>query len=60
MFTVVLGVPWWIIIVICFIFISGYMAFRAMQAERKLEQHFIEEEGNIYMERLEEERKKRS
>jgi len=35
------------------------MAFRAMRAERKLEQQFIEREGQIYMERLEKERARR-
>lgn len=35
------------------------MAFRAMRAERKLEQQYIEQEGNKYMERIEQERQKR-
>lgn len=53
------GVPWWVFMIIIFIFLSGYMAFRAMRAERKLEQQFIEKEGNVYMERMEEERKQK-
>lgn len=28
------------------------MAFRAMQAEKKLEEQFAEQEGKIYMERI--------
>lgn len=35
------------------------MAFRAMRAEQKLEQQFIEEEGQKYIERMEAERKNR-
>lgn len=53
------GVPWWVFMLIVFIFLSGYMAFRAMRAEKKLEQQFIEKEGNVYLERIEAERKKR-
>ncbi|MBP1947335.1 Sporulation protein YhaL [Virgibacillus subterraneus] len=53
----IVGVPWWVFMLIIFIFLSGYMAFRAMRAEKQLEHQFIEREGKIYMDRLEEERK---
>ncbi len=53
----IVGVPWWVFMMIIFIFLSGYMAFRAMRAEKQLEHQFIEREGKIYMERMEEERK---
>ncbi|MGY0692864.1 sporulation YhaL family protein [Virgibacillus sp. FSP13] len=51
------GVPWWVFMIILFIFLSGYMAFRAIRAEKKLEHQFIEREGNVYIERMEAERK---
>jgi len=35
------------------------MSFRAANAERKLEQHFIEREGEIYMERMKQEKAER-
>lgn len=35
------------------------MAFRAMKAEKELEEHYIERDGQVYMKRLEEERKKK-
>lgn len=54
------GIPWWVYITIVFIFMSGYMAFRAMRVEWELEQKYIENEGKIYMERIEVERKERS
>lgn len=54
------GIPWWIFMMILFIFFSGYMAFRAIRAEKKLEQQFIEREGNVYIERMREEQRKRS
>ena len=50
------GVPWWVFAMIVFIFFSGYMAFRAMYAEKKLDQQYIEQEGKIYMDRIEAER----
>jgi len=56
---VILGVPWWVFITILLIFLSGFMAFRAIRAEQKLERKFIEEEGNKYMERIEIERRNR-
>ncbi|MGM8212065.1 sporulation YhaL family protein [Virgibacillus sp. W0430] len=55
----IFGVPWWVLMLIVFIFMSGYMAFRAMRAERILEQQYIEREGKVYINRMEEERKRR-
>ncbi|HLR75235.1 MAG TPA: sporulation YhaL family protein [Virgibacillus sp.] len=55
----IFGIPWWVFMMILFIFFSGYMAFRAMQAEQKLEQHFIEKEGEVYIERIKEEQERK-
>lgn len=52
-------IPWWVIVVFLFICFSGYMAFRAMRAERELEQQFIEREGQIFMDRMEQEKERR-
>ncbi|ASN06595.1 sporulation YhaL family protein [Virgibacillus necropolis] len=52
----IIGVPWWVIMMILFIFLSGYMAYRAMRAERRLEQQFIEREGRVFIDRMEKER----
>ncbi|MBP2076663.1 sporulation YhaL family protein [Oceanobacillus polygoni] len=52
-------IPLWVLAVIVLIFLSGYMAFRAMLAERKLDHQFIEREGEIYMERIQEDRLRR-
>lgn len=54
------GVPLWVFIVIVMIFFSGYMAFRTMQAERKLDEHFIEKEGQIYIDRMREEKERKA
>lgn len=46
------GIQWWVYLFIILIFLSGYMSFRAMRAERKLEQQYIESQGKIYMDRM--------
>lgn len=51
-----LGIPWWVFICIASIFYCGYMAFRAIVADKKIENQFIEREGTIYLERMEAER----
>ncbi len=55
----IIGMPWWVFMMILFIFFSGYMAFRAMRAEKELENHYIEREGQVYIERMQEEREER-
>ncbi|HLS67472.1 MAG TPA: sporulation YhaL family protein [Pseudogracilibacillus sp.] len=53
------SVPIWVYIVCFFIVFSGYSAFRAWRAEKRLEQQYIEREGEIYMERIRQEKKRR-
>ncbi|MCP3026759.1 sporulation YhaL family protein [Halobacillus sp. A5] len=55
-----LGLPVWVFFCIIFIFLSGFMAYRAMKAEQKVEQQFIEKEGRVYLTRMEEEKEKRN
>ncbi|SES69540.1 Sporulation protein YhaL [Oceanobacillus limi] len=55
----IFGVPWWVFMMVLFIFLSGYMAFRAMRAEKELEKQYIEREGKVYMDRIEEDRLRR-
>ncbi|SDJ88934.1 sporulation YhaL family protein [Sediminibacillus albus] len=52
----ILGIPWWVFMFIIFIFFSGYMSFRAVRAEKRLEMQFIEREGKIFMDRIKDER----
>lgn len=55
----ILQLPWWIYLIMMFICISGFMSFRAMRAEKRLEQQYIEQEGQIYMERMKQEKLRR-
>ncbi|HLR81431.1 MAG TPA: sporulation YhaL family protein [Bacillota bacterium] len=55
----IFDIPWWVFMMIVFIFFSGYMSYRAMRAEKELEQQFIEQEGKVYIERIKKERQDR-
>ncbi|KGX92599.1 hypothetical protein N781_14810 [Pontibacillus halophilus JSM 076056 = DSM 19796] len=52
-------IPWWVLLVIAFTLFSGYMAFRANRDEYQLNQRYIEQEGQKYMDRIQEEKEKR-
>ncbi|WEG15034.1 sporulation YhaL family protein [Pullulanibacillus sp. KACC 23026] len=52
--------PWWMYFVIAGILFSGYQFIKANQEDRQADQAFIEEQGQVYMERIEKARKKRS
>ncbi|WP_085992798.1 sporulation YhaL family protein [Oceanobacillus senegalensis] len=53
------GVPWWVVAVILLIFFSGYMSFRAMVAEKRLEQQYAEREGKVFIDRMQKEKEER-
>lgn len=53
------NVPWWVVMLAMFIIFSGYMAYRAIRAEKALEHQFIEKEGSVYINRMENERENR-
>jgi hypothetical protein len=52
--------PWWVYLVIVGIVVSGYMVLYTSKKEEEIDQEFIEREGEIYMERLREERRRRA
>ncbi|WP_029946196.1 sporulation protein YhaL [Bacillus subtilis] len=52
--------PWWVYLCIVGIIFSAYKLVAAGQEEEKVDQAFIEKEGQIYMERMEKERERRS
>ncbi|SNZ14394.1 Sporulation protein YhaL [Terribacillus aidingensis] len=53
-------IPMWVMLVFLCMIGSGFMAFRTQRHDYQTEQQFIEREGNVYMERMEEERAKRN
>ncbi|CAN2252602.1 MULTISPECIES: sporulation protein YhaL [Bacillus] len=52
--------PWWVYLCIVGIIFSAYKLVAAAKEEEKADQSFIEKEGQIYMERMEKERERRS
>ncbi|MDT8862029.1 sporulation YhaL family protein [Alkalihalobacillus sp. MEB130] len=57
--TFLLSSPWWVYFVVAGIVLSGYLAVKYSLEDKRTEQEWIENEGNIYMQRLEEERERR-
>ncbi|MDQ0268944.1 sporulation YhaL family protein [Cytobacillus purgationiresistens] len=52
-------IPVWIYFIVAGIFVSAFMAVKTGRDERKTENAFIEQEGEVYMKRLEEEKEER-
>lgn len=52
--------PWWVYVVIVGIIVSGYMVLYTSKKEQDIDQEFIEREGNVYMQRIKEERERRT
>ncbi|TSB45795.1 sporulation YhaL family protein [Alkalicoccobacillus porphyridii] len=46
--------PWWVYAVILGILISGYLSLKYLLEDKRQEQAWIEQEGHVFMERLEE------
>ncbi|MBB6449542.1 uncharacterized membrane protein YciS (DUF1049 family) [Geomicrobium halophilum] len=58
--TAITTIPWWVATVILAAIISGYMWIRTSMQERKAEAEWIEQEGRVYIRRMEKERAGRS
>lgn len=54
------ALPWWVYVVIVGIIVSGYMVLYTSKKEQDIDQEFIEQEGNVYMQRIKEERERRT
>lgn len=52
--------PWWMYFVVAGVIFSGYRFLIESRRDREVDQEFIEEQGKVFMERIEEARKKRS
>ncbi|MCA1030876.1 sporulation YhaL family protein [Bacillus timonensis] len=53
------SVPWWAYLIVLGIIFSAYMTFRTAKEERELDDVFIEKEGQVYIERMNEEKERR-
>lgn len=44
--------PWWVYFVMAGILISGYLSFSYMLEDKKIDEQFIEKEGQVYIDRI--------
>jgi hypothetical protein len=51
--------PWWMLLIVIGICFSAYMTLRTAKEEKEVENAIIEKEGQVYMERIQEEREKK-
>ena len=51
-----MDIPFWVYFVVMGIILSAYMVVRTGKEEKLIEEEMIEREGDIYMQRLEQER----
>lgn len=51
--------PIWLYFVVAGIFVSAFMAIKTAREDREFEQEWIEKEGKVYIERMEEEKERR-
>ncbi|KMY45468.1 hypothetical protein AC622_15570 [Bacillus sp. FJAT-27916] len=52
--------PFFMWFIVAGIFVSAYMTIKSMREDREIDEAFIEDEGKVYIERMEEEKKKRT
>jgi hypothetical protein len=51
--------PIWMYFIVAGIFVSAYMAMRSAKEDRDVENEWIEQEGEVYIRRMEDEKEKR-
>jgi len=51
--------PIWLYFVIVGIFVSAFMAIKTAREDREFEKEWIEKEGKVYIERMEEEKERK-
>lgn len=53
------SMPWFMLLVVIGICFSAYMTLRSAKEEKEIEDVIIEKEGQVYMDRIQEEREKK-
>ncbi|MFX3618176.1 MAG: sporulation YhaL family protein [Sporolactobacillus sp.] len=53
------NVAWWVYLVVAGILFSGYQAFTLSKADKEIDDDWNEEQGDVYLKRMEAEKKKR-
>ncbi|GLY11248.1 sporulation YhaL family protein [Bacillus badius] len=53
-------IPLWVYAVVAGIFFSAFMTIKTSRADKKVDEAFIEQEGQVYIQRMEKERELRA
>lgn len=53
------NVAWWVYLVVAGIIFSGYQAFNLSKQEKDVDEEWVQEQGNVYMKRMNAEKKRR-
>jgi uncharacterized protein (UPF0128 family) len=53
------GMPWWGYMLMFGILFSGYMVLRTSIEERRMDEQWIEQQGEVYIKRMEQEKEER-
>ncbi|MFT8391604.1 MAG: sporulation YhaL family protein [Sporolactobacillus sp.] len=53
------GITWWVYLVIAGILFSGYQAYSLTKEEKAIDEGLNEQQGDVYMKRMEDEKKRR-
>ncbi|GIN73846.1 hypothetical protein J14TS2_43210 [Bacillus sp. J14TS2] len=54
-----MSLPIWIYVVVAGIFLSAFMAVKTAKEDRDMEEEWIEQEGQVYVDRMQKEKKDR-
>ncbi|WP_010630510.1 sporulation YhaL family protein [Sporolactobacillus vineae] len=57
--TKLLGIAWWVYLVIAGILFSGYKAFTLSKQDKEIDDEWNEEQGNIFIRRMRDEKERR-
>ncbi|WP_370645899.1 sporulation YhaL family protein [Sporolactobacillus sp. STSJ-5] len=53
------SVAWWVYLVVAGIIFSGYQAFNLSKQDKEVDEEWVEEQGNVYMKRMDAEKERR-
>lgn len=53
------SITWWVYLVVAGIIFSGYQAFSISRQDKEVDEEWVEQQGNVYMKRMDAEKKRR-
>lgn len=53
------SIAWWVYLVVAGIIFCGYQAFSISRQDKEVDEEWVEQQGNVYMKRMDAEKKRR-